>query len=90
MLLTLALIAIVWMIALSFKDPLWRWGIAVGGTIACLGSPAGLASLFWLFSPRFRQQWKDYRRGGPPPGNVLRRERMGPDTPQQKQIFGQG
>jgi hypothetical protein len=27
-----------------------------------------LLSLYWLLSPRFRKQWRDYRKGGTPPG----------------------
>jgi hypothetical protein len=68
MLSILALLAVVWLIAMNISDPIWRRSIAVIGTIACLGSPGGLACIYWLGSSRFRKQWSDYRRGGPPPG----------------------
>lgn len=66
---TLALLAVVWLIAMNVSDPIWRWSIAGIGTIVCLGSPGGLASIYWLCSSRFRRQWSEYRRGGPPPGS---------------------
>lgn len=33
--------------------------------------PGGLLFAYWLLSPQFREQWRDYRRGGPPPGNAM-------------------
>jgi hypothetical protein len=49
MLSVLFLIAVVSLIAMNVTDPIWRWSIAGIGTIICLLSPGGLASLFWLF-----------------------------------------
>jgi hypothetical protein len=65
----LALIALVWWIALTaIQDPTWSW-LAVGiGTVVCLVSPGGLTCAFWLFLPEFRKQHRLNRRGGPPPG----------------------
>jgi len=57
------------MIALTISDIRWRLGVGIVGTIVCLGSPGGLASIYWLCSSRFRKQWSEYRRGGPPPGS---------------------
>jgi hypothetical protein len=68
MLSILFFIAVVWAIAISISDPISRWSIAIIGTAVCLASPGGLASLFWLFSPEYRKQHYNYRRGGPIPG----------------------
>lgn len=61
-------LAAVWGIAMSIDDPIWRWSVAVIGTIVCLGSPGGLATIFWLSSSEYRKQHYLYRRGGPLPG----------------------
>jgi hypothetical protein len=61
-------LAAVWGIAMNVDDPIWRWSIAVIGTIVCLGSPGGLVSIRWLSSSEFRKQHYLYRRGGPLPG----------------------
>jgi hypothetical protein len=68
MLSVVSILAFVWIIALNIPDPTWRWSIAAIGTIVALGSPGGLSCFYWLFSPRFRRQHREYRRGGPPPG----------------------
>jgi hypothetical protein len=64
----LVIIAFVWFIALNRSNPILRWSIAGIGTIVALGSPGGLACLYWIFSPEFRKQHRAYRRGEPPPG----------------------
>jgi hypothetical protein len=68
----LMFLVLVWLGALLWiTDPLWRWLVAGIGTIACLASPGGLACIYWLASSRYRQQWRDYRRGGPLPGSTV-------------------
>ena len=64
----LAILAVVWIIALYISDPIWRWSVAGIGTIVAFASPGGLTCLHWVFSPEFRKQHRVYRRGGPPPG----------------------
>ena len=54
----------VWLIALNINDPVWRWSVGIIGTLACAGSPGGLACLCWLCSAEFRKQWREYRRDG--------------------------
>ena len=69
MLSVFGMLALVWLTAMVIvTDPMWRWSIAVIGTIVCLGSPGGLVSIFWLSSSDYRKQWKAYRRGGLRPG----------------------
>src|SRR5260370_344524 len=74
----LFLIAIVWVIAMNISDPTWRLLVGIGGTVVCFASPGGLSCIYWLFSPRFRRQHREYRRGGPAPG--------GPDAPEPIRI----
>jgi hypothetical protein len=68
----LGILAVVWIVALYVDDPVWRWSIAGIGTVVCLVFPGGLSCLRWLLSPRFRRQWREYRRGGSPPGGPAR------------------
>lgn len=76
-------IAIVWGIATNIQDRTWRLLVEVGGTVICLVFPNGRASVRWLFSSRFRKQWKDYRRGGLLPG-------YSPDAPWEGSKYGLG
>jgi hypothetical protein len=71
----LGLIGLVWVVAMSVDHTAWRWWVGGIGTIVVLLMPGGLVSLSWLCSPRYRKQWRAYRRGGPFPG--------GPDAPEQ-------
>jgi len=63
----LAMIAFVWVIAVNMSDLTWRLVVGIVGTIICLVLPGGLVSVSWLCSPRYREKWRAYRRGGPFP-----------------------
>jgi hypothetical protein len=64
-------IAVAWGLALLIDDIRWRLLVGVVGTIVCLVMPGGRASIRWLCSSRYRKQWREYRRGGPPPGGPV-------------------
>jgi hypothetical protein len=62
------LLAFVWLVAFNIQDQTWRWSVALIGAVVCFLSPGGLACIHWLFSPQYRKQHYNYRRGGPIPG----------------------
>lgn len=69
LLLLLVVTPLIWICALTMNvDPIWRWSIAVIGTIVWLGLPGNLVAIFWLSSSEYRKQHYLYRRGGLLPG----------------------
>ena len=68
-LLLLVVTPTIWICTLTMiVNPIWRWSIAIIGTIVWLGLPGNLVAIRWLSSSEYRKQHYIYRRGGPLPG----------------------